>query len=171
MLQMPQDQDAIPQPRTKGAERRLTLRLLNYWQEVKGVRSFPTCDDINSQAIADIWPNCYLLRIVKQDDEPIFDYLGEKLAKFSGVFVSDLSFSETRHQTLLDQAIRYYRDALTTRAPVVGDDEFVRFDGTRIIYRSIILPLSNDQETITHLLGAANGKEAGKISDSDGQPV
>lgn len=169
MLQMQHDPNTIPQPRVKGAERRLTLRLLNYWQEVKGVRSFPTCGDINSQAIADIWPNCYLLRIEKNDEEPIFDYLGEKLAKFSGVFVSNQSFTETRHQTLLDQAIRYYRDALDTRAPVVGDDEFVRFDGTRIIYRSIILPLSDDQERITHLLGAANGKEAGKIAE-DGEP-
>jgi len=171
MLQMPNDQTTIPYPRAKGAERRLTLRLLNYWQEVKGVRSFPTSGDINSDAIADIWPNCYLLRIEKDGDEPIFDYLGEKLAKFSGVFVSNLSFTETRHQTLLDQAIRYYRDALDTRAPVVGDDEFMRFDGTRIIYRSIILPLSNDQQRITHLLGAANGKEAGKMSDDPSHPA
>ncbi len=165
MLQTPHDENAIPAPRPKGMERRLTLRLLNYWQEIKGVRTFPSRLDVNAQAIADIWPNCYLLKIEKDGEEPIFDYLGQDLAKFSGVFVSGNTVSETHHNTLLDQAIRYFSEALATRAPVIGDDEFVRFDGTRIIYRSIILPLSEDQEHITHLLGAANGKEVAAFED------
>ncbi len=38
-------------------------------------------------------------------------------------------------------------------------DEFIKIDGTKVLYRSILLPMSDDGETISGVLGAANCRE------------
>jgi hypothetical protein len=159
MLQSPSIEVHSTRPLPKGKERRLTMRLLNYWQELRGVREFPKLADINPEAIEDVWENCYVLDTSVNASHPVFSYLGKALAKYSGVYLQGQSISVTQHRTLLDQATRHFPDVLETRAPVTSEDEFLRYDGIKIIYRSIILPLSDDQKTITHVLGAANGKE------------
>ena len=146
-------------PLGEGRERRLVMRLLAYWEEVRGDRKFPPLADIDPRAIDDMWPHCFVLDVVAGVDYPIFHYLGPALAKYSGVYLSGRSVAETPHQTLLDRATFHFRQVLKTGMPIASDDEFERFDGVRIIYRSIVLPLSDDQETINYLLGAANGKE------------
>ena len=60
--------------------------------------------------------------------------------------------------TLLDKATHRFQDAMTHRQPVMLEDEIVRYDGTQLLFRSILLPLSDNGETINYLLGAANGK-------------
>ena len=37
------------------------------------------------------------------------------------------------------------------------EEELTQYDNRKLLLRSVILPLSNDQETIDHLLGAAHG--------------
>ncbi len=140
-------------------ERRLTMRLLNYWQELRGVRRFPSLGDINPEAVGDIWENCYVLDVGTTSRDPMFSYLGQRLAKLSGVYIRGNSLADLENGTLLDQATRHVPEVLETCAPVTSEDEFIRYDGVTIIYRSIVLPLSDDQKTVSHLLGGANGKE------------
>ncbi len=42
-------------------ERRLVRRLTQYWLQQCGEREFPCLDDIDRDAIRDIWPSCFLL--------------------------------------------------------------------------------------------------------------
>ncbi len=141
--------------RSQGIERRLVYRILRYWQQQRGARTFPSLDDINPEDIVDLWPSCFVLETQNSVDAPYFQYLGASLAKYSGVF---LSGEKDWSLTLLDKATLGFRNAIEKMEPLMLEDEITRFDGTQLLFRSILLPLSDNGEQVDHLLGAANGK-------------
>ncbi len=147
-----------PQPtdgELQGIERRLVYRIMRYWQQQCDGRPYPCLDEIDPEAIADMWPSCFVLEVGNSANAPYFHYLGSSLAKYSGVF---LGGEDDWSLTLLDKATHRFRDAVDHRQPVMLEDEITRFDGTQLLFRSILLPLSDNGETINYLLGAANGK-------------
>ena len=44
----------------QGIERRLVYRIMRYWQKQCGGRQYPSLSDIDPEAIADMWPSCFL---------------------------------------------------------------------------------------------------------------
>lgn len=148
----------VPAPRDNWppeAERRLTWRLLHYWEILRAVRSYPSLADIDGSAIPDVWPWCFVLDTRRDYPSPYFHYLGESLAKYSGIY---LSGKDDWRMTLLDKAAAHLDRTLSAREPILIEDELVRYDGRPLIFRSVMLPLSDDGTTITHVLGAANGR-------------
>lgn len=136
---------------------RLVWQLLNYWQECRGDRDFPSLADIDPDAISHIWQQCFVLDARASSNFPYFQYLGPELAKYSGVLLSGQS---DWNLTLLDKAVSQYNEAIEKRLPVIVEDEMTLFDGGKLLFRSVILPLSDDQNKINYLLGGANGKIA-----------
>jgi hypothetical protein len=137
------------------AERRLTYRVLHYWESLRGERPFPSLADIENGEVPDFWPWCFVLDTQRDYPTPYFQYLGKDLAKYSGIY---LSGKDDWRMTLLDKAAMHLDRTLAGREPILIEDELVRFDGRELLFRSIMLPLSDDGETITHVLGAANGR-------------
>ena len=148
----------VPAPRhhwPAEAERRLTYRLLNHWETARGVRSYPALADIDGATIPEVWPWCFVLDTQRDYPSPYFHYLGEHLAKYSGIY---LSGKDDWRMTLLDKAAAHLDRTLTAREPILIEDELTRYDGRRLVFRSIMLPLSEDGAAISHVLGAANGR-------------
>jgi len=146
-------QPPIPEPPV--VERRMVPRLVRYWLEKCGDRDLPCLEDIRPEEIGDLWEKCCILDVVKSPDSPYFHYLGAALAKFSGVLLSGES---DWTQTLLDHVVRNFVEVLDKRTPVIGEEDLLRFDGSRVLFRSVLLPLSEDQKTINYILGAASAK-------------
>ena len=55
--------------------------------------------------------------------------------------------------------IDYLDQVLAKGVPISHGGEFYQDDGSKILYRSIVLPMSDDGETISGLLCAANCRE------------
>lgn len=136
------------------SERRLARRFLQYWQERRGDRKFPSLADIDPEAIGDMSPSCFILDTVGNPEFPYLRYLGSDLLKYSGIF---LSAKTELALTLLDKAASNFREAVEMRVPIQIEDELTRFDGSRLLFRSVLLPLSEDQKTVDSLLGVVNG--------------
>lgn len=149
---------STPGPRSSWpaeAERRLTYRLLNYWDVLRGQRPFPALADIDGSKIPELWPWCFVLDTQRTRSTPYFQYLGTDLAKYSGIY---LSGEQDWRLTLLDKAASHLDRTLAAREPIIIEDELVRYDGRQLLFRSIMLPLSDDGDAINHVLGAANGR-------------
>jgi len=145
-------QKEVPQ----GIERRLVLRLLSYWRGLCGDHNFPTFADVNPVAITDIWPHCFVLETVGCEDNPVFRAVGDEIAKhFPGGLVGS-RVSEITEKSLFSVTINYLDKALSKRTPISHGGEFYQDDGSKILYRSIVLPMSDDGETISGLLCGAN---------------
>ncbi len=140
-----------------GMERRLVLRLLAYWRKLCDSRRFPSPADLNPDDIPDMWPYCFVLDLAGPGQNPVFRSLGT-------AFVGDMALvgdgiSQVRSATLIGSAVAYVPEVVTRQVPISRGGEFASDDGLQVLYRSILLPLSNDGTEITALLGAANSRE------------
>jgi hypothetical protein len=136
-------------------ERRMVGRLLAYWHERKGERRFPRLTDIEPDTVGNDWRWAYILDTAGGHPFPNFVYLGPSLCRYAGVFLGGKREWAT---TLLDKATSQLDRVLAEGHPRVLDDEVRRYDGARLMFRAVLLPLSDDGITINYVLGAANGK-------------
>ena len=144
-----------------GMERRLVLRLLAYWRDLCGDRTYPSFDQVDPLEIPEIWDNCFVLDLQGHEDDAVIRAIGERLAETSPVDLVNLRLSELPQDTLIEQATGYVREVVRKRVPISRGGEFTKYDGTTVLFRSVILPMSDDGETLCGLLGAANCREVG----------
>jgi len=142
--------------RRSGRERRLVLRLLDYWRGVVGDRTYPSMSDIRSDDIADMWSFCFILDVDENKKDPILRYVGEELLACYGAPCDNLRVSELRKGSLLACVTTYADEILRKGVPISYGDSFKGKNSEGVLCRSILLPLSDDDETITLILGGAN---------------
>lgn len=147
--------DELPQ----GLERRLVLRLLAYWRSLCDERRFPSFADVRPAEIPSIWPFSFALEVLDGEDDVVFRAIGEELAAYTSVSLPGRHVSEAPTGTLPAVAISYVDEVLAKGVPISRGGEFHKANGTRVLYRSILLPMSDDGETISGILGAANCRE------------
>lgn len=150
--------DTSPSPPT-GIERRLSLRILGYWRGLHEGDEIPSFSDIDPEAIPDMWPYCIVLYIEGHESDPLLTYCGEVLREICGEDFTDKPLSAVPQNSLAARALSYYKRVLDKRVPITCGDEFINDAGNKVLYRSAILPLSDDGETIDRLLCATNCRE------------
>ena len=143
--------DAVTAP---ARDRRLGRRLVDAW--ARAARGhFPSWTAFQEMDLGDDWDWIFAVDLEKSAGFPFFIYLGDKLSKLSDVYLSgetDFTLS------LLDLAAADIFTAAAGQAPHFRDDELTLFDGRRIEFRAVTAPLADDGSTITHVVGAANGR-------------
>jgi len=125
-------------------ERRLVGRVLGHWTKTVHARGFPRHDEIDPWMLGDDWANCLLIAVEEPVELSHFVSVGKNLAvalycgtSLVGVFMSHLPRVLSERRCLIAEG------GATLR-------------GMRILYRSALLPLSEDGATISHVLGAAS---------------
>ena len=146
----------VQQELPRGMERRLVLRLLHHWRDMCGERVYPSFADVDPAAIADMWPHCFVLETIEFEDDPVFRFLGEEIAAHASVDLVGRRCSDVRDASILQATLEDVPRVLRKRVPISHGGEFFRADGAKVLYRSIVLPMSDDGETISGLLCAAN---------------
>ena len=140
-------------------ERRLVVRLLQYWRELGEPDKIPSESDIDPGAIPDMWPNCVILDVAGKETDPEFTYIGSELAARARADLSGRRLSGAPADTLVSKGLSYFGQVLAKKVPITFGGEFTDSRGMKILYRSIILPLSKDGNGIDKLLAAANCRE------------
>ena len=146
------DQSEPPQ----GMERRMVLRLLHQWREAGGDDGFPKLDDFDQEALAEVWPECYLLNLTDNPDDPLFEQVGRAFIDECGRDVSGQRVSDVPNDTLLYNSMSQMERVLKKGVPISLGGQFTNAAGATVLYRSIMLPLGDDNKSIKQLLGAAN---------------
>jgi hypothetical protein len=142
-----------------GIERRMVLRLLGHWRTLCGAQTLPAISDIDPTAIPDIWPHSFLLDIDGANGGHVFRALGDQIDNNpTGSLVGKL-VSDAPTDALPGIALAYIDEVLKKGVPISRGGEFSKPNGTRVLYRSVLLPLGQDENTICGILGAANCRE------------
>lgn len=140
-------------------ERRLSLRLLRYWQEKKGLRTMPVENDIDPDEIGADWEYCFLLqsRDVANIQDYNFTYLGPKI--MSAYF--DKSIDEHNQFMVGPNAYRlstHFAQVITSQAPVLDEGEFMTIHGRKVLFRQVLLPLGTPDNDVEAIFGGMNYK-------------
>ena len=145
----------------QGMERRMVLRLLAHWRAWQDDDGFPSFACVDPAEIAEIWSNCFVLDFLGHEDNPVIRMVGEELAAYMPRAVVNGHLSDVPAGTLIEHAASYYEEVLRRGVPISRGGEFRKYNGRHVLYRSIILPMSDDGRRISGLLGAANCREVG----------
>ena len=148
-----------PEPKqTALQERRLTMRLMALWQDIRNGRPCPLADSFDPEKVPDLWPDCFLLEPAAEWTESRFTHVGDRLAALSNLTRTDITLDQVPASTLLSTALRSAGDVLRVKHPLLDSGEYLHPGGTRFLYRAILLPLEGKNGNIGCLLGGARQK-------------
>ncbi len=135
-------------------ERRLVHRILSYWRDLAPDGKLPSVSSVQAAGLSKLWPACFILDVGGLT--PVFSYLGEVHIAHHGSDLTGRSIEEAGADTLLGCSVEYLDEILSVKIPITYGGTFTGGDGQPVPYRSIMLPLSDDGETINAILGGAN---------------
>ncbi len=139
-------------------ERRLIMRLMAFWWDRKSDRRFPTLEDFDPDSLADIWSHCFTLVSRDPPQKSVFRFIGKAVDDSLSGAEGKITIDSLTKDSLLDHATRNIDEVLEQRVPVVTSGEYFDPGGNAIVFRSILLPFSSDQETIDSVVGGARCK-------------
>ncbi len=145
-------------PKIVAGERRLTMLLMGYWQELRHGRRAPPVRAFKTTVPPDLLADCFTLLPAATPDRSRLHDIGERIARVSGIAATSLTLSEVPGNTLIGIASKWLDRTLELGAPVVDEGEFEDRHGARILYRATLLPLENEQGEMVQVLGGARGK-------------
>jgi hypothetical protein len=142
-----------------GKERRMVLRILEYWREARGEKPMPPPAAFDAEKLPDYWPFCFVLDVAKDPDNPEVVSAGRTVASYVPYPLTGKRVAEFEPKTLPTETVTYMGEVLRKKVPVSRGGTFRDARGATILYRSIMLPLSEDGSSISALLVAANCRE------------
>ncbi len=135
-------------------ERRLTARVQNKWARIAQGR-LPSLREVEELNLGPDRPFCFAIDLRLSDVFPYFVFMGEELTRFSSAYPLG---DPRREKTVLDAAMAKMDEAALSRKPVEYSDIKKLDDGRRVGFRSILLPVSENGQDVSHIFGAAKGR-------------
>ncbi len=129
---------------SSGLERRITLRLLAYWEKLRQGRDMPVEEDIDPDDIKDLWDNCFLIHIndLKKDGYN-FTYIGDAIVQAyrGGITEDDPDAIISPNAASIST---HYTDIIANPKPIVDEGEFHNLHDEVVKYRQCLLPLGRN---------------------------
>jgi hypothetical protein len=138
-------------------ERRLILRVLHHWTEMAIAQRFPSRDNIDPWLVGNDWANCMMLMLNPDKKRFKFYVVGANLLA-PGQCLDGASIADCPDGTVLADMIKQLDRCIADAAPVVIEGATAHL-GTSVQYRAILMPLSDDGETVNGIFGAASFKK------------
>lgn len=132
-------------------ERRITLRLLAYWEKKRNGRPMPLESDMDPADIADLWEYCFMAHTKDIGKAGYhFAYLGKAI---HDVYRSGLSPSDEENVfPNMDILAKGYNHVIEKKTPLVDEGEITNPHGDVFKYRQVLLPLG-DNGTVKAVFG------------------
>ena len=125
-------------------ERRLVWRVLHHWTEIANEGRFPRRDEIDLWLRTKDGPNCLLIAV----ESPI------ELSHFVAVGVN-VAIALCHTDTLAGVFLSHLPQVVSARRCLIIEGG-ATLRGIAIVYRSVLLPVSEDGIAIDYVMGAAN---------------
>jgi hypothetical protein len=138
-------------------ERRLTTRVLTQWKKIAG-KGFPKRSQVDPRDFGSDWGHCLMIDI---DDVPVnsrFSHVGNALRDSTWPTFDRQSVSECLEGSLLELVTRHIARVAEKRKPISFGGPATHEDGD-ILYRTILLPLSETGDKIDGILAAVAYRE------------
>jgi len=130
-------------------------RLKSYWDSLRGERLFPSENDIDPDALNEIWPSCFLISIddVTRRLGYRYSYLGNDLIEAYGDDVKNPDIAMRLVSTASMTIVKKFDEVVLNKKPVIDESEFINLKHMKIKYRTCMLPLGYGDEKVSHIIG------------------
>jgi hypothetical protein len=134
-------------------ERRLTVRLENYWLSLRWSPRGPFFQDFHPERNPVPWSNTFLARLGDRPPVFRFEHVGEGIAALFKPRGTNLP----EREWLLRAVACHCGDIASTldrATPARREGSFMRQDGARVLYRSLLLPFVDAEREPRYVVGA-----------------
>ena len=141
-------------------ERRMTVNLINYWNEIRKDRLFPSEKLINPEDIPDIWEHCYLIQVndLHNRQKADFTYLGSSIIKSYHDSFSEQNDVADIISPKSSRLAQNFKLVIDNKKPIMQSGEFVNNLGHRIRFRQCLLPLGDTDNKVEAVFGCVGFK-------------
>ncbi len=139
----------------------MVVRLLHYWRDLMSAgQSFPPLSRVNPETIAETWDGCFVLDAGAGVVDPCFQFIGSGFSDDLKGRADAQTISSLDPSSLLFNASKLFGLSQEKEVPVSFAGTFQNRGNEPIIFRSIILPLSDDDGRFRYLMGATRHRVA-----------
>ena len=143
-------------PRT--SERRVVGRMLSRWDDLRGDRDFPSRADLERGGTGELNSNYFLIAV--HDSEFDDEVIGSGPAFRDALRIDPVGKRVVDIMpSSIEKGLSFCRTAARLKKPIADVGSFTNAHGEEILYRSIMLLLSDDQQNINYMLGAFSYKQ------------
>jgi hypothetical protein len=135
------------------SERRLLIRLENYWHSLRQSARGPFFEDFWPSRNPVPWKDCFIAYVSGPGAEPAFDHIGGSII---ALFKPDRTNLPDK-EWLLDTISSRFGEmstVLKTARPARGEGRFCRPEGILVLYRSMLLPFVDAKREPVYMIGA-----------------
>lgn len=140
-------------------ERRFVLRLYEYWQALRGDRDMPSLAQVDFSNLGEDGGHCLVLAVEAGVGKALLTRLGDELAGEGWVAAPGTPAAAFPADEAVAQIRAHLAEAVARKIPVSRGGYF-QVAGRRVQGRVVLLPLSEDGATVSHVLGGVNFKPA-----------
>ena len=134
-------------------EQRLTGRLLKYWQLLRKTHAIPEMEQFNSDAVSDLWPQCFLLNVDTHGSVAYkYEVVGQSITTVYGRDLTGLAVDTNSKKFPGSIISKKLAETVDQQQPSEDHGHFVSDDGKMVKYRACFLPFGNDKKGVTHII-------------------
>ena len=149
------------------SERRDIAFALHAWEECRGSKPLPNFKEMTAEELNGAWPFAFILDLniggaARSDlSHAVITYSGEALFDFFGHDPEGLSPAEGLPRAVWERLQHVFDAVIEQKRPLGVSDHYTLRDGREGIYRSILLPLGDEEGNLARLLGVIKFKFSG----------
>lgn len=129
------------------------LRLHDYWEAKRDGRPFPARADIDPLELRELLPNIFIIEVLAEAPHFRYRLSGSKVDEIHGQNLTGKSPRDIKTPEVATMVEDQYRAALADRRPRCDHVKLLARDDTYWHYERLILPLSDDGQSINMFLG------------------
>jgi hypothetical protein len=138
--------------------RRVTDRLLLYWDELRGERPFPMENEIDPAKIEDLWQHCFLqqVRDFEKGERCQYSFLGKSILNAYEMHILEPGAVGTVPPTP-EAVLSKFKNVAKLGKPLIEEGSGLSFN-KHIRFRQVFLPVGSTGERPTFIFGAMRYK-------------
>lgn len=138
-----------------GIERRISSTAVQYWRELAAPRRYPSRVQVTNGSAPTLWDNFFIVKVGLDAAEHVFEVCGRVLRDALGSDPTGKLVGDVLPPEIVGRSLYFQKAACDLMAPIDEAGRFTRpTDQVEVLYRAVLLPLSDDQREANYLLGA-----------------
>lgn len=147
----------LPEREQRQAEQRLVGKALKFWESARNGRDMPSAADFDRAECPFGSDEVLVIQVGRNENEDMIVSAGANVTSALGRDPTGLSAPEVLPSST-EMGLSFCRASIDLRKPMADVGRFFNKKGEEVLYRSILLPLSDNGEDVDRVVSAFSYK-------------